>query len=157
MLEGLDKLKLASAAFAERIYFQQKGRCHGAHSGYSSRDQTVSPAQLLAPNLHGRPSLKLARTVRLHRHKPRAPALGPQEIAQLADFEVETDFLYLPSWTPDQLAGLAFGAFMLACFYLTRNFDEWIAQQQREELGLCPKCGGIYDPSLCKEGKCPMK
>uniref|UniRef100_A0A061R9C7 Uncharacterized protein n=1 Tax=Tetraselmis sp. GSL018 TaxID=582737 RepID=A0A061R9C7_9CHLO len=77
------------------------------------------------------------------------------EVAQLADFQVESGLFYLPSWTSDQLAGLAFGVLMVAAFYLTRNFDEWVAVQQREELGLCAKCGGLNDPEECREGGCP--
>jgi hypothetical protein len=84
-------------------------------------------------------------------------AVGAQEVASLAEFQVETGFFYLPTWTGDQLAGLAFGAFMIAVYYGTRNFDEWIAASQREELGLCPTCGGLHDPALCKAGKCPAK
>lgn len=91
-----------------------------------------------------------------------APALGgagaaAEVVTGLAEFQVETGLFYLPSWTPDQLAGLAFGAFMVACFIGTRRFDEWVAAQQREELGLCARCGGLNDPGACKQEDCPMR
>mmetsp|Transcript_31682 Transcript_31682/g.81177 ORF Transcript_31682/g.81177 Transcript_31682/m.81177 type:complete len:153 (+) Transcript_31682:65-523(+) len=87
-----------------------------------------------------------------------AAAGAAQEVVSgLADFQVETGFFYLPSWTGDQLAGLAFGAFMAACFLSTARFDEWVATQQREEMGLCSRCGGLNEPGACAEEKCPMR
>jgi len=78
-------------------------------------------------------------------------------MAQLAEFEVESDLFYLPTWTGDQIAGLLFGALMLASFLLTRSFDAWVARQQREELEICTRCGGVNDPAVCRESGCPLR
>lgn len=86
-----------------------------------------------------------------------APAIPQEVVAPVAEFQSETGLFYLPTWTGDQLAGLAFGGLMLAAFLLARSFDEWVASQQREELGLCRSCGGLYEPEQCRKGRCPSR
>ena len=85
------------------------------------------------------------------------PASMLNEVAQLAEFEVESGLFYLPTWTADQIAGLLFGALMLASFLLAQSFDAWVAREQREELGICSRCGGVNDPAACQEGDCPYR
>ncbi|KAK9805226.1 hypothetical protein WJX72_007110 [[Myrmecia] bisecta] len=54
-----------------------------------------------------------------------------------------------PEWTLDQIAGLVFGALMLASAAFAAQADALVAQSQRKELGLCPACGGVTNSTLC--------
>eukprot|EP00197_Chlamydomonas_leiostraca_P005559 CAMPEP_0202868540 /NCGR_PEP_ID=MMETSP1391-20130828/10935_1 /ASSEMBLY_ACC=CAM_ASM_000867 /TAXON_ID=1034604 /ORGANISM="Chlamydomonas leiostraca, Strain SAG 11-49" /LENGTH=157 /DNA_ID=CAMNT_0049548723 /DNA_START=26 /DNA_END=499 /DNA_ORIENTATION=- len=63
----------------------------------------------------------------------------------------------MPTWTLDQIAGMAFGMVMLASVLSAKSIDEWVAKQQRRQLGLCESCGGVYDAATCKQQGCPMK
>lgn len=62
-----------------------------------------------------------------------------------------------PDWTPDQIAGLLFGAFMLASVWGASKVDAIIARQQRRQLGICVECGGLNEPGTCQEAKCPLR
>jgi hypothetical protein len=46
---------------------------------------------------------------------------------------------------------------MLASVLSAKSVDEWVARAQRQQLGLCERCGGLYDPATCTEGQCPLK
>jgi hypothetical protein len=46
---------------------------------------------------------------------------------------------------------------MVASVFFASKVDDFVAKSQRRELGLCEECGGLYDPDLCSEGKCPSK
>lgn len=46
---------------------------------------------------------------------------------------------------------------MLAFYFGSKEVDVFIAKQQRKQLGLCERCGGLYDPASCSQGNCPMK
>lgn len=63
----------------------------------------------------------------------------------------------MPEWTPDQIAGLFFGLFMLACVLGASKVDVFIARNQRRQLGLCEECGGVNEPGSCAAGNCPMR
>ncbi|KAK9821124.1 hypothetical protein WJX81_002100 [Elliptochloris bilobata] len=62
-----------------------------------------------------------------------------------------------PPWTLDQIAGLAFGAVMLASVYVAYKADVVVARQQRRELGLCEACGGLNEPETCRDAGCPRQ
>jgi len=62
-----------------------------------------------------------------------------------------------PVWTPDQIAGLIFGAFMIAVVASGGKVDEAIARSQRRQLGLCERCGGVNEPGSCPEAGCPLR
>lgn len=62
-----------------------------------------------------------------------------------------------PAWTLDQIAGLVFGAGMLASVFAARGVDAAVARAQRRELGLCEQCGGVNDAGSCSEKGCPLK
>ncbi len=55
------------------------------------------------------------------------------------------------------LARCLLQAGMLAAILSARYVDDWVAKQQRKQLGLCETCGGVYDPATCSQDKCPMK
>ncbi|KAG2454235.1 hypothetical protein HYH02_001269 [Chlamydomonas schloesseri] len=63
----------------------------------------------------------------------------------------------MPTWTLDQIAGLAFGVVMIAFVVSARQVDVFFAKQQRRQLGLCEQCGGVYDPATCTQAGCPLK
>lgn len=43
-------------------------------------------------------------------------------------------------------------------FYFSANFvDVYIAKQQRKQLGLCERCGGLNDAATCSQDGCPMR
>ncbi|KAF6259211.1 hypothetical protein COO60DRAFT_1638555 [Scenedesmus sp. NREL 46B-D3] len=77
----------------------------------------------------------------------------------------------MPTWTLDQIAGLAFGVsssgsssssssskvVMVVCYFGAQQVDVIIAKQQRRQLGLCEECGGLYSAGDCRQDKCPMK
>ncbi|GLC58049.1 hypothetical protein PLESTB_001312500 [Pleodorina starrii] len=63
----------------------------------------------------------------------------------------------MPAWTLDQIAGLVFGAIMLASVLSARQVDVAVAKAQRRQLGLCEECGGVYEPGTCQQGNCPAK
>ncbi len=44
---------------------------------------------------------------------------------------------------------------MLASVLSARQVDQFVARRQRQQLGLCEECGGLYDPASCAQGKCP--
>ncbi|KAK9841442.1 hypothetical protein WJX74_005916 [Apatococcus lobatus] len=62
-----------------------------------------------------------------------------------------------PPWTIDQIAGLIFGASLLAIYLSLGKVDEWVARSQRQQMGLCPECGGLNEPKTCEEKKCPYR
>lgn len=62
-----------------------------------------------------------------------------------------------PAWTLDQIAGLVFGAGMLAAFGLAGTFDAAVARGQRRELGVCARCGGVNEAASCPEKECPLR
>lgn len=63
----------------------------------------------------------------------------------------------MPTWTLDQIAGLAFGLVMVLFVVGSKQVDIFFARSQRRQLGLCEECGGIYEPSTCQKQGCPMK
>lgn len=63
----------------------------------------------------------------------------------------------MPTWTLDQIAGLAFGVLMVVCYFGAQQVDVAVAKQQRRQLGLCEECGGLYNAESCQQDKCPMK
>jgi hypothetical protein len=74
---------------------------------------------------------------------------------RLADLGVLADAS--PKWTPDQIAGLVFAAFLLFVYASSQIIDAFVARAQRRQLGLCEKCGGLYTPESCpysEEGEC---
>ncbi len=62
-----------------------------------------------------------------------------------------------PEWTLDQIAGLVFGGLLVALYFSSKFIDDYAAASQRKQLGLCEKCGGLYDGSSCPERNCPEK
>eukprot|EP01025_Chloroclados_australasicus_P005105 TRINITY_DN11440_c0_g1_i1.p2 TRINITY_DN11440_c0_g1~~TRINITY_DN11440_c0_g1_i1.p2 ORF type:complete len:128 (+),score=8.24 TRINITY_DN11440_c0_g1_i1:179-562(+) len=64
-----------------------------------------------------------------------------------------------PEWTLDQIAGLVFAGFMLASYFGASVIDQYVAAAQRKQLGLCTKCGGLYegDGVVCEEEACPRR
>ena len=62
-----------------------------------------------------------------------------------------------PEWTRDQIAGLVFGGLLVALYFSSKFIDDYAAASQRKQLGLCEKCGGLYDGSSCPERDCPEK
>lgn len=46
-------------------------------------------------------------------------------------------------WTADQVAGMAVGVGLVALAAAAWKADRWVAQEQRKQLGLCPRCGGV--------------
>ncbi|KAL6764494.1 hypothetical protein V8C86DRAFT_2476535 [Haematococcus lacustris] len=63
----------------------------------------------------------------------------------------------MPEWTLDQIAGLAFGAVMLAAVLGAKQVDVFFAKAQRRQLGLCEECGGTFQPDTCPMARCPSK
>jgi len=63
----------------------------------------------------------------------------------------------MPTWTLDQIAGLAFGFVMLAFVASSKQVDVFVARAQRRQLGICEECGGVYDPATCQQAGCPSK
>ncbi|GIL48882.1 hypothetical protein Vafri_5305 [Volvox africanus] len=63
----------------------------------------------------------------------------------------------MPTWTLDQIAGLMFGAVMIAAILSARQVDAMVAKAQRRQLGLCEECGGVFEPGNCKQQNCPAK
>ena len=63
----------------------------------------------------------------------------------------------MPTWTLDQIVGLVFGGLMLAFLLGSNQVDVWVARQQRRQLGLCERCGGVNEPGSCREAGCPMR
>ncbi|KAF5843777.1 hypothetical protein DUNSADRAFT_8293 [Dunaliella salina] len=84
-----------------------------------------------------------ANSWRYERARPTRPSAGAMDV--------------MPAWTLDQIAGLLFGALMLAAVLGAKQLDVIVARQQRRQLGLCEECGGIFEPSSCTEQQCPMK
>lgn len=35
--------------------------------------------------------------------------------------------------------------------------DQFVARDQRRQLGLCERCGGMNEPGSCAEANCPMR
>ncbi len=62
-----------------------------------------------------------------------------------------------PEWTLDQIAGLVFGGLLVALYFSSKFIDDYAAASQRRQLGLCEKCGGLYDSSSCQERNCPER
>jgi hypothetical protein len=48
-------------------------------------------------------------------------------------------------------------ALMLAFYFSSNYVDVYIAKQQRKQLGLCERCGGLNDAATCSQDGCPMK
>jgi len=46
---------------------------------------------------------------------------------------------------------------MVAFYFGSKEVDVFIAKQQRKQLGLCERCGGLNDPTTCSQDGCPMK
>ena len=46
---------------------------------------------------------------------------------------------------------------MLASLVLANKVDSVVAAAQRQELGLCAKCGGLNDTDTCRESDCPLR
>lgn len=47
---------------------------------------------------------------------------------------------------------------LMVAFYFSSNYvDVYIAKQQRRQLGLCDRCGGLNEPATCSQDGCPMK
>lgn len=44
---------------------------------------------------------------------------------------------------------------LVASVFVGSKIDQIIARSQRRELGLCEECGGLNDPAICKESRCP--
>eukprot|EP00271_Cylindrocystis_brebissonii_P014696 TRINITY_DN36161_c0_g1_i1.p1 TRINITY_DN36161_c0_g1~~TRINITY_DN36161_c0_g1_i1.p1 ORF type:complete len:145 (+),score=9.34 TRINITY_DN36161_c0_g1_i1:431-865(+) len=49
----------------------------------------------------------------------------------------------LAPFTPNEIAGLAFGTGLLALAWSAPKFDNYVAVSQRRALGLCEQCGGV--------------
>lgn len=62
-----------------------------------------------------------------------------------------------PEWTLDQIAGLVFASMLVALYFSSKLIDKYVASSQRNELGICWKCGGLNDPNDCKEQECPIR
>jgi len=62
-----------------------------------------------------------------------------------------------PAWTLDQIAGLVFGGVLVAFYFTSQQIDELVAAGQRRHLGLCERCGGLYESSTCRQKDCPGK
>jgi hypothetical protein len=45
---------------------------------------------------------------------------------------------------------------MVACLLGASAVDAWVARQQRRQLGLCEKCGGVYEAASCSQQGCPL-
>jgi hypothetical protein len=48
-------------------------------------------------------------------------------------------------------------ALMVAFYFSSSYVDVYIAKQQRRQLGLCDRCGGLNEPATCSQDGCPMK
>jgi hypothetical protein len=46
---------------------------------------------------------------------------------------------------------------MVAFFAGAPQVDIWVAKQQRRQLGLCERCGGVNEPGSCREAACPLR
>jgi hypothetical protein len=46
---------------------------------------------------------------------------------------------------------------MLAFYFGSQQVDVIIAKQQRKQLGLCERCGGLNEPATCSQEGCPLK
>ncbi|KAF5843778.1 hypothetical protein DUNSADRAFT_8293 [Dunaliella salina] len=134
------------------------GCAHGSKSVQTALSCIRSPLfganswQLAAPlhpgslSVHPLPTESLSHpghSRRYERARPTRPSAGAMDV--------------MPAWTLDQIAGLLFGALMLAAVLGAKQLDVIVARQQRRQLGLCEECGGIFEPSSCTEQQCPMK
>lgn len=63
----------------------------------------------------------------------------------------------MPTWTLDQIAGLAFSLVMVLFIVSAKQVDIFFARQQRRQLGLCEECGGVFEPGTCQVKVCPMR
>lgn len=84
-----------------------------------------------------------------------SPYLAIHNHQSIADLAVAMD--EAPSWTLDQIAGLAFGFLLLAFYLSATQIDKFVAKSQRRQLGLCEECGGLYNPTSCTRNNCPSK
>ncbi len=87
--------------------------------------------------------------------RPRTARPCPTSRAQLLHELAALDSA--PEWTLDQIAGLVFGGLLVALYFSSKLIDDYAAAAQRKQLGLCEKCGGLYDGSSCPERNCPEK
>lgn len=46
---------------------------------------------------------------------------------------------------------------MLAFILGANQVDVWVAKQQRRQLGLCERCGGVNEAASCGVADCPMR
>ncbi|KAI3429663.1 hypothetical protein D9Q98_005748 [Chlorella vulgaris] len=76
----------------------------------------------------------------------------PQLAAELAAAVDEA-----PVWTLDQAVGLVFGGLLLVLYLSSSQVDAFVARQQRRQLGLCERCGGLNEPASCTEKGCPVR
>lgn len=113
--------------------------------GLSLRDSLVNPFKRPhVRNLTWLPASRRVTTV-----NPRLPSLKFSELGILADAS--------PQWTPDQIAGIVFAAFLLLVYASSQVVDAFVARAQRRQLGLCEKCGGLYNRESCpysEKGEC---
>ncbi|CAI7742525.1 unnamed protein product [Closterium sp. NIES-54] len=57
--------------------------------------------------------------------------------------DIGATLLWLQPFTESEIAGLVFGAAILACAASAPRVDEWFARAQRRDLGVCEGCGGV--------------
>lgn len=106
--------------------------------------------------LNIQPIPRLLPTAPYKKPTSRQPAMAHSHIIQpLCDLATAID--EAPPWTPDQVAGLAFGALLVVFYFSSKVIDEAVARSQRRELGLCEECGSMYDAASCPKEKCPQK
>ena len=116
------------------------------------------------------------------KRRPPPAALLPQVAADLATAVDEA-----PAWTLDQAVGLVFGGLLLLLYLsstqvgvvrvtsrwalrtckavadrcvvllIGAQVDRFVARQQRQQLGLCEECGGVFEPGSCTEKSCPAR
>ncbi|GJP37631.1 hypothetical protein CLOM_g22071 [Closterium sp. NIES-68] len=63
------------------------------------------------------------------------------DISRLAD--IGATLLWLQPFTESEIAGLVFGAAIIACAASAPRVDQWIARAQRRNLCICEECGGV--------------
>jgi hypothetical protein len=81
---------------------------------------------------------------------PSAVALPVAELAAVVADDA-------PAWTLDQAVGLVFGGLLLVLYLSSTKVDEFVARQQRRQLGLCEQCGGLFEPGSCTQKNCPAR
>ncbi|GBF87874.1 hypothetical protein Rsub_00586 [Raphidocelis subcapitata] len=138
-------------------HVQDSGRDAGAGRGRRlAAVVAAAPPSLRALLPGGRRSTTRRGAQPLEHLRLPAPAPAPQRprraVAARAGSVDE-----LPPWTLDQIAGLVFGGVLLAFLLSAPAVDAWFARRQRQQLGLCERCGGVNDAATCREGACPLR